>query len=257
MEHPKTLRLATLLSTPERPCDVAEALGILEALCNHFAPRFCPQGNVGKFSDQEIALGCGSTRDAHTLIAALRTAGWLDAHEEHRLLIHDWHEHADELVRKKLKYSGLRFLTGVRKSRRISENLRHSRPPARVAEAEAEAKGCTSISLSSPDPEGDPKGGGFATFWAAYPIKKDKQRAQEAWAKLKPDAALVARMVTAIQRLQALDSDWRRGYIPHPTTFLHRRRWDDEPKPIATFAATDQTAGNAAVIAAVLARGRA
>lgn len=98
---------------------------------------------------------------------------------------------------------------------------------------------------------------GFGAFWAAYPVKKDKQAAERAWRKLGPDPPLQARMLEAIRTLAALDSDWRRGFVPHPTTFVNGRRWEDEPKPVARFAATDQTAGNAAVIAAVLRRGQA
>jgi hypothetical protein len=109
-EHFKTMRLATLLSA-ERPCDRAEALGIVEALCNHFAPRSAPQGNVGRCTNREIADGCYSTRDADTLVHALVESRWLDEHPEQRLLIHDWKEHADESVRKWLIRNKLPWLT--------------------------------------------------------------------------------------------------------------------------------------------------
>jgi hypothetical protein len=56
LEHRKLIRLASLLSA-ERPTDLADALGIIEAICNHFAPRSTPQGDIGKCSDSEIAIG--------------------------------------------------------------------------------------------------------------------------------------------------------------------------------------------------------
>lgn len=128
-EHFKTIRLATLLH-----CDRCEALGIVEALCNHFAPRSCPQGNVGRCTDDEIASGCYSSRDGAQLVQALVDSGWLDASEQHRLVIHDWPDHADEAVRKwlirnKLQWaiaSGFRRV-GVRMASR--RHLDGVRPP--------------------------------------------------------------------------------------------------------------------------------
>lgn len=154
------MRLATLLSTPERPCDRAEALGILEALCNHLAPRSAPQGNIGKLTDDEIAAGCYTTRDATLVVRALTHSGWLDAHPKHRLVIHDWHEHADELVKKFLRYHRLPF---------FSENLRKSRSPRISENLSPPRAGYGYGSGSSPDPEGECEGEGRARGWRRVP----------------------------------------------------------------------------------------
>lgn len=125
LEHFKTLRLADRLSTPERPCDKADAVGILEGLCNHFAPRSAPQGNIGRCTNREIAVGVGSSRDPDELVQALIASGWLDEHPEHRLLIHDWEQHADEAVRKWLIRNKLPWLT-VSGPRRVVSRQRLS-----------------------------------------------------------------------------------------------------------------------------------
>lgn len=71
---------------------------------------------------------------------------------------------------------------------------------------------------------------GFAEFWSAYPLKKAKATAEKAWAKLKPGAELTATILSAIATQRA-SADWQRDggqYIPHPTTWLNQRRWEDE-----------------------------
>lgn len=77
-----------------------------------------------------------------------------------------------------------------------------------------------------------PKGAetGFAEFWSAYPLKKAKATAEKAWTKLKPSADLQAVILSAIAA-HKLSADWQRDggqYIPHPTTWLNQRRWEDE-----------------------------
>jgi len=84
----------------------------------------------------------------------------------------------------------------------------------------------------SKEPPIPPKGAatGFAEFWSAYPLKKAKATAENAWAKLKPSAELQAAILSAIAA-HKLSADWQRDggqYIPHPTTWLNQRRWEDE-----------------------------
>lgn len=74
---------------------------------------------------------------------------------------------------------------------------------------------------------------GFAAFWSAYPLKKAKATAEKAWQKLKPSADLQAAILSAIAA-HKLSADWQRDagkYIPHPTTWLNQRRWEDEVTP--------------------------
>ena len=70
----------------------------------------------------------------------------------------------------------------------------------------------------------------FARFWAAYPKKAAKARAEEAFCKIAPDEGLLERMLRAIAR-QKESREWKkeRGqFIPYPATWLSQRRWEDE-----------------------------
>ena len=76
---------------------------------------------------------------------------------------------------------------------------------------------------------------GFADFWTVYPRKVGKGTAEKAWLKLSPDAVLVQQIIKAVGA-QCICEQWLRDggkYIPHPTTWLHRKGWLDEvaPKP--------------------------
>ena len=71
--------------------------------------------------------------------------------------------------------------------------------------------------------------GEFERFWAAYPRKKNRIAALKAWAKLKPDEHLTAKIHEAVVRAKA-SADWQGEvrFIPHPATWLNAGGWDDE-----------------------------
>lgn len=82
-----------------------------------------------------------------------------------------------------------------------------------------------------------PKGGevhefppGFDRFWTAYPKKVGKDAAAKAFAKRKPDEALLAVMLDAVG-LQCASPAWKKDggqFIPNPATWLNQGRWQDE-----------------------------
>lgn len=70
----------------------------------------------------------------------------------------------------------------------------------------------------------------FAAFWAVYPRKDAKAKAQAAWGALDPDDELTDQICAAVRR-QRESRQWREAggeYIPLPTTYLHQRRWEDQ-----------------------------
>lgn len=90
-----------------------------------------------------------------------------------------------------------------------------------------------------------PRGGvsqfppGFDRFWAAYPRHEAKAKAAQAFARIRPDESLLGVMLAAIQRQRETDQ-WRRDggvFIPHPTTWLNGRRWEDESTSATTVEA--------------------
>lgn len=75
-----------------------QAIGLLEALWTLTA-KDAPCGDIGKFSNEDIAAWLEYAGDHDDLIAALVSSGWLDECEDYRLVVHDWAEHAPNFVK--------------------------------------------------------------------------------------------------------------------------------------------------------------
>lgn len=69
----------------------------------------------------------------------------------------------------------------------------------------------------------------FDKFWACYPRHEGKQQAKKAFLRIAPDNALLATMLSAIQKQRQTDQWSDPRYIPYPATWLNGRRWEDEP----------------------------
>lgn len=82
------------------------AVGLLEGVW-HFTAVSAFRGDIGKFDDETIAEFAGWYGDAGQFIGLLVECGWLDRSQEHRLIVHDWHEHAPRYIRGNVnKYGG-------------------------------------------------------------------------------------------------------------------------------------------------------
>lgn len=77
----------------------------------------------------------------------------------------------------------------------------------------------------------------FIKFWDMYPRKVNKQNAFKAWKKLKVNDVMFAKIINGLKR--ANDSpEWVKNikeqtleFIPHASTWLNGRRWEDEIDP--------------------------
>lgn len=111
-DHPKFLKLCQVLRLQKY-----EAAGLLEMLW-HFTAKWAPQGDIGKYPDSAIAEAVGWKRPTGAkgvtpecrLSDALVDAEWLDRDTVHRLLVHDWPDHADQSVKRMLASRGLAFI---------------------------------------------------------------------------------------------------------------------------------------------------
>lgn len=115
LTHPKLRRLARRLSI-SRP----QAIGHLTLLWASTAAHAIA-GDIGIFSDEEIAEECDWEGDPVDFVAALVETGWCDECFEcktpHRIVVHGWGEHAPDYVKKRLGRSGVKPLTcGVRRT---------------------------------------------------------------------------------------------------------------------------------------------
>ena len=73
----------------------------------------------------------------------------------------------------------------------------------------------------------------FETFWAAYPRKVTRTRAEKAFAMLNPDDDTLSRMCAALEKQKQLPG-WREDggrYIPYPATWIKERRWEETAAP--------------------------
>lgn len=76
---------------------------------------------------------------------------------------------------------------------------------------------------------------GFEALWAIYPRKAAKAVTEKAYAKLAPNADLQAVLLAAVAT-QATWSKWRENggeFVPHLSTWLNGRRWEDQAPAVA------------------------
>lgn len=74
----------------------------------------------------------------------------------------------------------------------------------------------------------------FAEFWSEYPRKVAKAKAEKAWEIEKPTNEEFDRIMQALRK-QKQSIQWTKDggqFIPHPTTWLNQRRWEDETEDI-------------------------
>lgn len=70
----------------------------------------------------------------------------------------------------------------------------------------------------------------FYKFWSVYPYKVNKQKALEAWLKLKPAPALVQGIISFVEKASQ-SVEWTKDggkFRPYASTFLNNHRWEDE-----------------------------
>lgn len=81
--------------------------------------------------------------------------------------------------------------------------------------------------MNHESPQPSPNGDLFYRFWEVYPRKESKQAALKAWKKLSPDEDLFKKILDSIA-IQKNGKQWMDGFVPHPSTWLNQRRWEDE-----------------------------
>ncbi|MFC5550740.1 replication protein [Massilia aerilata] len=67
----------------------------------------------------------------------------------------------------------------------------------------------------------------FERFYAAYPLKKSRGAAEKAFAKIRPDEALLAEMLAALEKRQVSGTWLDPKFIPYPATWLNAQGWAD------------------------------
>ena len=210
----KIMRLCSALNISD-----AQAVGHLVSLWCFTERMAWRDGDLTKWGEVGVAKAARWTGDTAALVAALREASLLDQEE---LVVHEWTEHQAGMIRDREKRNPGKTPEKPRKNpaKTPAESLENprldkSREDKRRVEESREKK----ESLYSP---------AFTSFWQAYPNKTGKGDAWKAWQKANPDPD------TCLKALewQKLQPQWTKDsgrFIPHPSTWLNQKRWEDEP----------------------------
>ena len=71
----------------------------------------------------------------------------------------------------------------------------------------------------------------FGRVWDAYPRHESRREAEKAFAKIRPDAGTVERMLAWIAEAKESEQWQDRSKIPHLSTMLNQRRYESDPPP--------------------------
>ena len=238
--HPKIQDLQESLGMPLYSC-----VGILELLW-HFAAEHAPQGDVGRYADKRIEAAIGWYGGAGKVVRALLAARWLDSHPVHRLLIHDWGDHADESVRRKLSRAGLTFLSIQQDTQKVTgycttpadSEPDMSRPPEPypVHNPEPEPR---HIRMNGADRAYEVWFEG--PFWPEYWRHTAKASGKKALAKHATSdearASILAAMLSQKPGYMRRDTEKR----PYLSTWANQERFNDEPEVFENGAAPKTT----------------
>ena len=254
--HPKVFDLCEELKI-KRPT----AIGYLELLW-HFTATYAPDGDLGRFSHRRIEAAVDWTGASGRLVLALIKVGWLDQLGSispsgtpqlgrNSLLVHDWQEHADQSVRKRLARSGKQFVEDTPKvtgQYPVSDRTHQSsmadsvQPHARaVPEPEPEPEPDTSIQSQKPEPEQTTavavnswkaaQEAYFETFWEVVWARIGRGAAHTAFLKAATTPARAQGIIGAARAqgpLLRLHASSNGHSVLHPATWLNQRRWEDD-----------------------------
>ena len=84
----------------------------------------------------------------------------------------------------------------------------------------------------------------FPEFWNSYPIKKAKAPALKSYERAIKSGISHITLMAGVDRAKRMDPKWAEGYIPHPSTWLNQKRWEDEfdgPTPRRPAAQSDRS----------------
>lgn len=215
-EHPKMHALAERLNIPH-----AHAVGIMEMLW-HLATRFAPAGDIGRYSAAYIAKQLSWTGDPDELVAALVEVRWLDPHDQHIYIVHDWPEHCRDTVHYWLAQRRLVFADGSR-----PKTTRYKHPDQARIQADYD---------NAVEPGDLPFQDYWDEFWAHWPRhrKVNRIRAQQVWTQKATSEERARQIIEGLRiHLQpgGVLANPNPRYIPGADSWLRNERWNDVYAP--------------------------
>jgi hypothetical protein len=145
--HIKTKRLARKLKLP-----LYSVVGILETLW-HLTADCADDGGIGRHSNEEIAAYLEWGGDCDELVDALVSSGWLDAHPLHRLIVHDWMEHAPKFIKDRVSKRKIRtYVSSESDKRELAPRVSAGVSDKREPESDTRGAKCQMSPLTQPIP---------------------------------------------------------------------------------------------------------
>lgn len=92
--------------------------GVLETIWKATRDN-APEGDIGRFTNEDIAALIEWEGDPDILVEALVDTGWLDPDEEYRLIVHDWSDHVPNYLKGAYAKNGKLFADQSAKQRCI------------------------------------------------------------------------------------------------------------------------------------------
>lgn len=221
LRHPKTFDLASRLGVA-RPA----ALGFLTLLWD-FTADSAIQGDIGKWTNGAIARACDWSDDPDLFVESLVEAGWIDRDPTHRLLIHDWSDHAERWVRAKLDRLHLKFTeptTGDTKEPTTEATVEPSSPRDQSNPNQTEPN------QSEPNPPAAasvPLSEQVEKIYRAYPRRVGKEAAVKAIRKALTTVPFED-LLEAVQAYSAARMGEDPQFTPYPSTWFNQGRWADD-----------------------------
>jgi len=260
--HPKVFMLSQQLGI-----STVSAIGHLHLLW-YAALEKQEDGDLSCWPDEVIAHNAYWNGNPADFVAALKQCDWLDDR-----VIHDWLDYAGRFLEGRYAGNPGRLAEiwathgkhrgekpAAKASSVLASNLQadlqetgqHTCKPTcelplnvRVKSKELRNTTKTTISSAAAAPDALPVSGkplpdqhapkntyprDFDIFWQAYPRKVGKAAALKRWKTQKPPLAQVLKAL----ELQRGCAQWQDiSLIPHPETWLNKRRWEDDPAAYA------------------------
>lgn len=217
--------------------------GVLESLWG-FCAINTMQGDIGRFTNEEICTCIEWDDDSDGLFSALIECGWLDECAEHRLVVHDWEHHCPTYIRGNLARYGKAFAKQSTKQgakQGTDPQLQSTTYPIQANpiqdySASSDAAGTFLLSKKGRKLQGD-KLQRFTAFWNAFAYKRGRAEAVDAWIDIE---GLNTTLVQKICNAATIEASSRKAtveakQIPKMAQgWLAGRRWEDEPQAVTT-----------------------
>ena len=209
-----------------------QVVGVLTALWATTL-REARRGDIGRLSDEDIAADMEWEGNAGKLVNCLVDTGWLDRHKVHRLVVHDWPDHAPTWLCGVLaRGEGFAENDAVENRSKLGSNEKGISTSCKPTVVGRQLLGKGRVGKGR---EGDARGRGnytpdFEAFWSACPRgrKTKKGVAFKAWLvaiELCDPATLIAKVGE-----YAASPLGKSEFVQMPQTWLNGRCWDDDPE---------------------------